>query len=234
MCDHSALGQPDRLQLVRLHHTYMADSVPAPVQFSAAGGLRAMTGMWSVAAFLPLLILVATDPARSADVSCLYLGVINAWLVTEFHRSWGLPGSGTSWRARALAITTAISVNVALFVLFGLAAGVQTYFPFPLMAVLSAIPAIGVMPWTLRRVPQHPYAAIVFSGFLIFACKLAGCVVARVAYGPDYIAQGYVAADWRTAKLMITLLWSFSTLLSLGLLLADYRCCIRNDHNHAA
>lgn len=193
-----------------------------------------MMGMWAVAAFLPLPILVATDPANSADVSCLYLGVINAWLVTEFHRAWGLPGSVASWSAMMRAIITAISVNVALFVGFGLAAGVQTHFPFPLMAVLSVIPAIGVMPWMLRRVPQHPYAAIILSGFLIFACKLAGCVVARVVYGPDYIAQGYVAADWRTAKLMITLLWIFSTLLSLGLLLADYRYCARKNHDHVA
>jgi hypothetical protein len=193
-----------------------------------------MMGMWAVAAFLPLPILVATDPANSADVSCLYLGVINAWLVTEFHRSWGLPGSATSWRARMLAIITAISVNVGLFVGFGLAAGVQTHFPFPLMAVLSALPAVGVMPWMLRRVSQQPYAAIIFSGFLIFACKLAGCIVARIVYGPDYIAQGYVAADWRTAKLMITLFWSFSTLLSLGLLVADYRSCARKGHDRAA
>jgi hypothetical protein len=193
-----------------------------------------MMGMWAVAAFLPLPILVATDSANSPDVSCLYLGVINAWLVTEFHRSWGLPGSPTSWRAMMRAIITAISVNVALFVGFGLATGVQTHFPFPLMAVLSALPAVGVMPWMLRRVSQHPYAAIVFSGFLIFACKLAGCVVARLVYGPDYLAQGYAAADWRTAKLMITLLWSFSTLLSLGLLLAEYRYCAQKNHDQAA
>ncbi|MCC6822213.1 MAG: hypothetical protein V9H26_00460 [Verrucomicrobiota bacterium] len=212
----------------------MTNSIPAPVQPSSAGGLRAMMGMWAVAAFLPLPILVATDPANSADVSCLYLGVINAWLVTEFHRAWGLPGSATSWRAMMRVISTAISVNVALFVGFGLAAGVQTHFPFPLMAVLSALPVVGVMPWMLRRVPQHPYAAIVFSGFLIFACKLAGCVVARLVYGPDYLAQGYAAADWRTAKLMITLLWSFSTLLSLGLLLAEYRYCARKNHDQVA
>ena len=133
-----------------------------------------------------------------------------------------------------LAIITAVSVNVALFVGFDLAAGVQTHFPFPLMAVLSALPAVGIMPWMLRRVSQHPYAAIIFSGFLTFACKLAGCIVGRIVYGPDYIAQGYVAADWRTAKLMITLLWSFSTLLSFVLLLADYRSCARKGHDHAA
>ena len=82
--------------------------------------------------------------------------------------------------------------------------------------------------------PQHPYAAILFSGFLVGGCKIAGCVVARVVYGPDYIAQGYVSADWRTAKLMISLFWSFSTLLSLGLLFADYRYCARSSHEPAA
>jgi len=193
-----------------------------------------MLGMWAVAAFLPLPILVSTDPAGSADISCLYLGVISAWLVTEFHRAWGFPGSAASWRARMLAITATISVNVALFVGFGLAAGVQTYFPFPLMAALSVIPAISMMPWMLRTVSQLPYAAIVFSGFLVFSCKLAGCVAARLTYGLDYIAQGYVSADWRTAKLMITLFWSFSTLLSFALLAVDYRRCTRNEHEHAA
>jgi hypothetical protein len=98
----------------------MTTSISEPVQPSASGGLRSMMGMWAVAAFLPLPVLVTMDPVSSADVSCIYLGVINAWLVTEFHRAWGLPGSAASWRVRMLAITTAISVNVALFVGFGL------------------------------------------------------------------------------------------------------------------
>ncbi len=193
-----------------------------------------MLGVWAVAAFLPLPILVVSDPATSAEISCLYLGVINAWLVTEFHRAWGRRESATAWRARMVAISMAVSVNVALFIGFGLAAGVQTHFPFPLMAVLSALPAVGVMPWMLRRVSPHPYAAIVFSGFLIFTCKLIGCIVARIVYGPDCMAQGYVAADWRTAKLMITVLWTLSTVLSLGLLLADYRSHAQTHHDRAA
>jgi hypothetical protein len=193
-----------------------------------------MMGMWGIAAFLPLPILVATDPASSAEIACCYLGIVNAWLVCEFHRSWGLPGSIGSWRVRMSTIITAISVNVALFVVFGLAAGVQTQFPFPLMAVLTVLPVIGVMPWMLRRVPQQPYAAIIFTGFLVFACKLAGCVVARVVYGPNYVEQGYASADWGTAKLMISLFWSFSALLSLGLFFADYRSCAGKSQDHAA
>jgi hypothetical protein len=207
----------------------MRNSSPKLVGLSTIGRLRSMMEMWCFAGFLPLPVLVAIDPARSADISCVYLGVINAWLVAELYRAWGLPESAASWCARMVATIIAISVNVALFIGFGFAAGVETHFPFPLMAVLSVMPAIGVMPTMLSTVSNHPYAAIVLSGFLIFVCKLAGCVVARLVYGPNMIAEGYVSADWRTAKLMITVFWSLSTLLSLGLLAVDYRRCIRKN-----
>ena len=185
-----------------------------------------MAVTWAAAAALPLPMLMAIDPAGSGDISCLYLGLASGWLVVEFDRSGGLPESSASWRARTLAIVIAVAVNVALFVAFGVAAGVQTHFPFPLMAVLSAIPAVGIVPWLLRRV-GHPFASIILAAMLVFAAKLAGCVVARIVYGPDYMERGYVSADWRSAKLMISLFWSFSTLLSLGLLLAEYRSCKR-------
>jgi hypothetical protein len=201
---------------------------PIATKFGAslANELRSMALTWAVAAALPLPVLVATNPASSADISCLYLGLANAWLVTEFHRSMGLPESPGAWRARTLAIATSAIGNVAVFVTFGVAAGVQTHFPFPLMALLSAAPAVGILPWMLRRV-RHPFAAIILGAALVFAAKLASCVVARIVYGPDYLERGYVAGDWRTAKLMISLFWSFSTLLSLGLLLADYHACRR-------
>ena len=175
---------------------------------------------------LPLPMLMASDPARSGDVACLYLGLGGGWLVAEFHRSCGLPASVASWRVRALAIATALAINVALFIGFGIAAGVRTHFPFPLMAVLSAIPAAGMVPWFLRRV-RHPYAPIVLAAALVLAAKLAACVVARFVYGPQFIERGYVAADWRSAKLMISLFWTLCTLLSVGLLLVDYRSCRR-------
>jgi len=185
-----------------------------------------MTTTWAVAAALPLPILVATDPANSGDISCLYLGLASGWLVAEFFRAGGGPESCAAWRARMMAIVTAVGVNVALFIAFGVAGGVRTHFPFPLMAVLSAVPAVGIVPWLLRRV-GHPYASIILAAALVFAAKLAGCVVARFVYGPNYIALGYVSADWRSAKLMISLFWSFSTLLSLGFFLAEYRSCKR-------
>lgn len=216
---------PPRI-LLRPRGEPLMTPVAGPSDSSTAVELRTLATTWAVAAGLPLPVLVATNPAASAGVACLYLGLASAWLVAEFHRRCGLPESPRAWRVRAGSTGLALAANVALFVAFGLAAGVQTRFPFPLMAMLSAVPAAGALPWLLRRV-RDPYAAIILGSALILAAKLAACVVARVAYGPDYIEQGYVAADWRTAKLMISLFWSFSTALSLGLLLADARACRR-------
>src|SRR5215213_8764678 len=98
--------------------------------------LRALTGAWAVAAILPLPALVAIDPGVSADIGCLYLGLACAWLVTEFHRAFGVPDSPAAWRARMVAAGIAVSVIVALFVTFGVASGVVMHFPFALMAAL--------------------------------------------------------------------------------------------------
>jgi multisubunit Na+/H+ antiporter MnhF subunit len=65
---------------------------------------------------------------------------------------------------------------------------------------------------TLRL--RDPFKAMVLSAFILMAAKLAACVVARFVYGPDFMERGYVAADWRTAKLMISLTWSTITVIS--------------------
>src|SRR5688500_14300207 len=136
----------------------MDNGIPPAPGDSAVKELRQMAVTCAVAAILPLPILVVTDPASSGDISCLYLGLASGWLVAEFRRAGGLPDSVASWRARTLAVATALAVNVALFVAFGVAAGVRTHFPFPLIAVLSALPAVGIVPWFLRRIGR-PFAA---------------------------------------------------------------------------
>jgi hypothetical protein len=54
------------------------------------------------------------------------------------------------------------------------------------------------------------------AAVLLLAAKLAACVAARVAYGPGILEQGYVAADWRRATLMISLFWGHATLMSVA------------------
>jgi hypothetical protein len=163
---------------------------------------------WAAAGLLPLPLIGAGDPATSADVGCVYLALASAWLATEIVRSRAddpaAPDSG--WVAALAAISLAVSVNASVFIAMGLAAGVRTQFPFPLMAALSAFPAVGLVPWLAVRV-RRPYAAIVLAALIGLAAKLAGCVAAWIAYGPAFLEQGYVAGDWRTAKLMISVFW---------------------------
>ena len=100
-------------------------------------------------------------------------------------------------------------MNAIVFTTFGIAVGVQTHFPFPLMAALSAVLSIGLMPWLLRKTGER-YIAILSGALLVLAAELMACVVARIVYGPNFNEQGYIAGDWRTAKLMISLFWVFS------------------------
>jgi hypothetical protein len=63
----------------------------------------------------------------------------------------------------------------------------------------------------------RPGIEVLIGATSIAAAKLAACVVVRFTYGVNYVGA-YVAGDWRTAKLMISLFWMFTMALSLGLL----------------
>lgn len=190
---------------------------------AAIAVLRSHGMAWAAAALLPIPSLLIVDPASSADVSLLYLGLSCAWLATEILRARGTNVVGLAgWHTGILAVILSISVNVGLFIVLGAVVGVKSKLPLPLLAALTAVPAIGLVPWLLLRVRQQPYAAIMLAAMIVVAAKLAACVVARFVYGPDYIERGYVSADWRTAKLMITLFWSFTVAVS-ALALLDAR-----------
>jgi hypothetical protein len=202
-----------------ISQTEIGTSLPC----STSCHLRCLWLTWIAAGFLPLPALLTVDSASNAEVSILYLGLASAWLATEAMRFGGLPASRRAWSAKMAALCIAIFANAVIFIVLGLAAGVQSNLPFTLISALAVIPAIGLIPWLIQRIQQQ-YAAIILAGLIVFVAKLAGCVAARFAYGPDYMAQGYVSADWHTAKLMITIFWSITVLLSLVALISDYLC----------
>jgi hypothetical protein len=74
------------------------------------------------------------------------------------------------------------------------------------MATLCATPAVGLVPALAVRLRQ-PMGATLLAAVMLLAAKLLACIVARLVYGPGFIEQGYVAGDWRTAKLMISVYW---------------------------
>lgn len=183
--------------------------------------LRQLAMTWTAAASLPLPALLMTNPATNAEVACLYLGLAGAWLATEILRLGGYPESRSTWLAKTLAICVALVANAALFVALGLSVSVRSNLPFPLLAAFAVIPSIGLVPWMTLHL-RNPFKAMVFSAFILMAAKLTACVVAKFVYGPDFMERGYVAADWRTAKLMISLTWSSITAISIGCLVHSY------------
>ncbi len=173
---------------------------------SLAAELRRLLFPWSFALLLPIPLLMAGGEHVNSDIAALYLALGAAWLATEaFHPSQP-PATLAQWRSRMGALVIYLAINALVFSLFGSFAGVNSNIPLPLLAALGLAPSLGLVPWLTLRLRQ-PYAAIVLGALAVATIKLAACVVARVVYGPDYIAQGYASADWHTAKLMISLMW---------------------------
>jgi hypothetical protein len=169
---------------------------------------------WAAAALLPLpALVVPKDPSADVEIPCIYLGLASAWLTCEVVRAGGWPAGREAFRSKLATAAGMVLADVALFVAMGLAAGVRTPLPFPLMAALSATPAVGLVPALAVRLRQ-PMGAALLAAVLLLAAKLLACVAARIAYGPGFIEQGYVAADWRTAKLMISLFWGQVVVMS--------------------
>jgi hypothetical protein len=170
---------------------------------------------------VPLPLLLVLNPAENGDISCVYLGMASAWLTMEIFRLQGGAMTRAMWRGKFFAATIAVLMDLGLFVLLAWTGEIRTNIPMAFKAFLSILPALGMSPFLLSRIGK-PYGALILGALLVLAAKLTGCVVARIVYGPDYIAQGYVAENWNTAKLMITIFWSLTLFLSAVFLLWDY------------
>ncbi len=168
-------------------------------------------------------MLTAGGETVNSDIAVLYLGLGAAWLAVEAFHPSRPPGSVADWRARMGVLILYLVVNATVFSVFGDWAQIKSNIPLPILATLGIAPSLGLVPWLVLRLRQ-PFAAIVLGAFAVVLIKLSACVVARVVYGPDYIALGYASADWRTAKLMISVMWSGTLLVSALACWATYRC----------
>ena len=184
--------------------------------------LRRLLLPWGVTMLLPFPILF-TESTEAADIGTLYLGIGAAWLALEaFRPCLGAALTPDLWSNQIISLSICLVANALIFAFLGTLCGIPSAIPLPLMALFGVVPAIGLVPWLTLRLRQ-PYGAILVSALLVAGTKLSACVVARLVYGPDYIAQGYVSADWNTAKLMISLMWAGTLLLSGFGLLASRR-----------
>src|SRR5687767_6424008 len=117
---------------------------------------------WWFAGLLPLPVLLAMPPEDNFQVACMYLGIANGWLAAELFRYGGLPESFGEWLAKTIAVWVTVGCNAALFVVLGLSVGVRSNLPFPLIAILSCMPAMGLAPWLIVRV-RDPWMTVILG-----------------------------------------------------------------------
>ena len=162
---------------------------------------------------------------RSGDGLALALGLFfvgSASLVAYYFRrdvngiaEGALGHPQQIWRTRMVAVTTALLADWMAFSLVHLAVNDRNDFVSVLLALSALVPSCCVVPY-LTRVTQKPFAAVVFTVFLVGCMKLLGCVVVVLVYGWDASERGHTTMPWARPNLLVWLFWVNIGVLSLG------------------
>ena len=108
------------------------------------------------------------------------------------------------WLAKMSALSIAVLCAVAVFTLAWFALSDTVDHRVPSLALLTVLPALGGVPYfTLKT--RKLFLGVLFATLLLCSIKILGCVVVRMVYGPDALAQGYMAMDWRRPNLLVVL-----------------------------
>ena len=184
--------------------------------------LRRLFMPWGFALLLPMPMLLGVDTGV-VDMAVVYLALGAAWVAAEAFREDGKPLTFSRWKTRMISLSIGVVADAFIFTILGISAGVRSNIPLPVLAVLVVTPALGLVPWLTLRLHQ-PYCAVVLGALIVGTIKIVACGVARIVYGPDFIALGYVAGDWQTAKLMISIMWTGTVAVSILGLVACSTC----------
>ena len=161
---------------------------------------------------------------RSADGVALALGLFfvgSASLVAySFRRDVNATGEGEPrhprriWRKRMVAVTVAQLAAWAGFSSVHLALNDRHDFVSVLLALSALIPSCCIVPY-LTLVTRKPFAAVVFTVFLVGCMKLLGCVVVVLVHGWDASERGYTTMPWAHPNLLVWVFWANTGVLSL-------------------
>src|ERR1700761_6205664 len=121
---------------------------------------------WFVFALMPIPLLILLNPQDRGELGCLYFGIACAFLAVVFIRSHGGVSSIADWWSRIFLIAIACAINLAIFISAGIACNVKTNLPFPIMAALSTVPSLGLVPGRPPK-PRKPLPAMVFAAALV-------------------------------------------------------------------
>jgi hypothetical protein len=113
-----------------------------------------------------------------------------------------------------IAVTTALLAAWAVFSSVHLALSDRNDVVLVLLSFSALIPSSCIVPY-LTQVTQKPFAAVVFTVFLVGSMKLLGCVVVVLVYGWDASERGHTTMPWARPNLLVWLFWINTGVLSL-------------------
>jgi len=168
----------------------------------------------------PALLLWRSDDGVRVALGLFFVG--SASLVAY---SFGRDVSATAddefghprqmWRTRMVAVTAALLAAWAAFSAVHLALNDRYDFVSVLLALSALIPACCVVPY-LTQVTRKPFAAVVFTVFLVGCMKLLGCLVVVLVHGWDASERGHTTMPWASPNLLVWLFWVNTGVLSLA------------------
>ena len=184
--------------------------------------LRYLFPAWLGSVLLPWPTLLLW---RSADGVALALGLFFVGSASLVAYSFGRDVSATAddefedprqmWRTRMVAVTAALLAAWAAFSAVHLALNDRYDFVSVLLALSALIPACCVVPY-LTQVTRKPFAAVVFTVFLVGCMKLLGCLVVVLVHGWDASERGHTTMPWASPNLLVWLFWVNTGVLSLA------------------
>jgi hypothetical protein len=183
--------------------------------------LRYLVPAWLGSVLLPWPALLW----RSADGDALAIGLFfvgsSSLVAYSFRRDVNATGEGESgdrrrlWRKRMVAATVSQLAAWAVFSWVHLTLNDRHDFVSVLLALSALIPSGCIVPY-LTLLTRKPFAAVVFTVFMVGCMKLLGCVVVVLVYGWDASERGHTTMPWAHPNLLVWVFWANTGMLSLA------------------
>ena len=198
---------------------------------SLSDNLRHLLPAWITCIFLPLPFIIFPDWSDNGWLPFLCFFVSCAGLVAYSFRpdinSERSQQPKRTWRLRITTSGIALFSASIVFFLFRFFLNSEHDFLPIFLTVLGVIPPLCIAPY-LTIITRKPFAATVFTFFLVFCMKLLGCVVVVLIYGWHADAHGYTDMPWTQPNLLVWLFWFNTGVLSLSFYILGKRKFLRN------
>jgi hypothetical protein len=174
--------------------------------------IRALLPAWPACLLLPLPAILCwqSSDGRSLALALLFVGGASM-AAYSFGRDLA-GGVSPRWRVKVRALAVALFAASGVFSALLLTLNDSRDVESPFLAFLIPVPCLCLTP-CLTLATRKPYAAVVFTLFLVACMKLFGGAVVWGVYGPNSVAEGYTRMPWTNPNLLV---WVF--LVSTGIL----------------